>query len=201
MKRFDNTGLLEALKNYDKSPSTSLTAGDTLLNEFIEDLYAYCRDESCIAERIRTLGFIRSEFATFMENDLPGSKKGAPLRKIIGKAIAAIDSELHIVKMDLEHPDRFLEFPSDNPPLARWGGKISDLIEYFTAPQAAGLLQHPSGQPMDFDGMCQWLEKNFGITISNPGDRRAKVLDRQKNTTFQDEMRQVYLLEAKKRDK
>lgn len=117
------------------------------------------------------------------------------------RAIYALDSERHILDMDLEYPDRFLEFPSDNPPFARWGGNINDLIEYHIGPQASGLLQHPSGQPMTYDESIEFLEKTYGITISNPHDRRGKVLDRQKNTKFQDEMRQVYLLESKKRDK
>ena len=124
-----------------------------------------------------------------------------PVHKAIKRAVGFINDEIDIIKMELEYPERFIVFPSENPPLARWGGKISDLIEYHIGPQAAGLLQHPSGQPMSYEESIEFLEKTYGITISNAHDRRAKVLDRQKNTTFQDEMRQVYLLEAKKRYK
>lgn len=60
-------------------------------------------------------------------------------------------------------------------------------------------MQHPSGRPMTYDEAVDFLEKVYGVTISNPCDRRGKVLDREDNTAFQDEMRKVYLLEANKR--
>jgi hypothetical protein len=103
--------------------------------------------------------------------------------------------------MDLAHPDRFLEFPSENSPLAHWNGPIAEIIELSIGPQASGRLQHPSGRPMNYEESIKLLEKIFGITIADPYDRRGKILDRQKNTRFQDEMRLVFLQEAKKRSK
>jgi hypothetical protein len=119
----------------------------------------------------------------------------------IKQAIHFVSDEIGIVRMDLEHPERFIEFPEDNPPLARWGSTSGNLIEYFIAPQAAGLLQHPSGKPMTYEESIELLEKIFGIKLLQPYDRRVKLLSRQKNTTFQDEMRRVFLDEAKKKDK
>lgn len=120
---------------------------------------------------------------------------------MVGQAIYLIDRELDLIKMDLEHPERFIVFLEEHPPLARWNSNINDLIELFIGPQASGKLLNPDGRPMNYEESVEMLEKIFGIKISNPSDRRGKVLDRQKNTTFQDEMRQVFLEEAKKRNK
>jgi hypothetical protein len=201
MKRFDDTRFWEIIETYDSHPAVATEKLDIALDDFIAKLYAYCREEKYIAERTRTLNYYRGKLTAHMESKVRVYKRHTALRVTIKRAISSIDSELFLIKMDLEHPDRFLEFPSDTPPLVRWGGKIADLIEYHIAPQAAGLLQHPSGRPMTWDETVDFLEKTYGITISNPSDRRTKALDRQKNTAFQDEMRKVYVLEAERKDK
>ena len=201
MKLFDDTELWEILNTYDNTPNIATVKLDESLDDFIARLHAFCRDEKNIAERTRILNYYRGKLSAFMEGKVQAIKKHTVLRIIINRAISSIDSELFLIKMDLEHPERFIEFPADTLPLARWGGKIADLIEYHIGPQAAGLLQHPSGRPMTWDETVEFLEKTYGITISNPSDRRAKALERQKNTAFQDEMRKVYLLEAERKDK
>lgn len=201
MRRFDDTGLWEFLKNFENTPA-SINAGlDTLLERFAAYLHEYCREEKSIAEKTRSLNYAKSELVMLLESKRFDSKRYVCIRTVIKQAIYFIEGELNLIKLDLEHPERFIEFPSDHPPLARWGGNINDLIEYHIAPQAAGILQHPSGKPMEYDESIELLERIYGIEISNPSDRRGKALDRQKNTKFQDEMRQVYLLEAKKRNK
>jgi hypothetical protein len=109
-----------------------------------------------------------------------------------------VNDEIGIVRMDLDHPERFLEFPSDQPPLARWAGNVIDLIEYGIGPQAAGRLLKPSGEPMNYADSIKLIERVFGISVPDLYDRRATALNRTKNTVFQDEMRRVYLDEAKK---
>lgn len=201
MRRFDDTGLWQVLKAYDNH-SNILPAGlNEVLDEFVRDLHAYCREEKNIAEKTRSLTYARSELSEHLESGRFELKKYVLLRTLTKRAVYFLDSELDLIKLDLEHPERFLEFPSDNPPLARWGGSIVDLIEYAIGPQASGKLLKPSGQPMNYEESVDFLEKAFGIRINNPHDRRGKVLDRQKNTTFQDEMRRVFLGEARKRDK
>ena len=198
MRRFDNTRLWVFLQVAGNT-TTALPAGlDAMLEEFIGELHNYCRDEMNIGERTRSLNYARSELDAYADGY--ESKKRTPIRKMIGRAMNFIDSELGMIEKELKYPDRFIVFPEDHPPLARWNGKVTDLIEYFIGPQAAGVLLNPNGKPMNYEESIEFLEKIFGIKIPNPGDRRAKVLDRQKNTTFQDEMHRVYLEEAKKRD-
>lgn len=195
MKRFDDTRLWEIINTYDNTPAPAL---DDALDDFIVEIHEYCREEKDMAERTRSLNFVRGKLVAGLDEC---ATKLKTIRTMLKRAIHFIDSEIDLIKMDLEHPDRFIEFPSDNPPLARWGSTSGNLIEYFTAPQAAGLIQHPSGKPMTFEETIQLLERVFGITIPQFYDRRVKLLARQKNTTFQDEMRRVYLEEAKKKDK
>lgn len=201
MRRFDNTALWKVLKTYDNL-SNVITAGlDEALDEFVVTLHKYCREERCIAEKTRSLNYAKSELWEHLESNRFEPKKYASFRIMVKRAIFFIDDELNLIRMDLEHPERFIEFPSDNPPLARWGGSIADLIEYHVAPQAAGKLLKPSGEPMNYEESIEFLERTYGISIPNPHDRRGRVLDRQKNTGFQDEMRRVYVEEVKKRDK
>ena len=198
MRRFDNTGLWKLLQASSHPATASATGLDSVLEEFIGELHNYCRDEMNIGERTRSLNYARSELDTYADGY--ESKKRTPIRRMIGRAMNFIDSELGMIEKELKYPDRFIVFPEDHPPLARWNGKVTDLIEYFIGPQAAGVLLNPNGKPMNYEESVEFLEKTFGIKIAGPADRRAKVLDRQKNTTFQDEMRRTFLEEAKKRD-
>jgi len=201
MIRFDNTGLWEVVKHYDNSPATLTSGLDTVLDDFIVELYTYCREEKSMAERTRTLNYARSELAAYAESGAYELKKHSPLRTVIKRAIYAIDSELDLLKMELAYPERFITFPADNAPLARWNGKVADLIEYSIGPQVSGKLLKPSGEPMSYADVVEFIENVFGVTIPGAYDRKTKILSRQKNTTFQDEMRQVFLEEAKKMDK
>lgn len=201
MRRFDDTGLWEFLKNFENTPA-SINAGlDTLLERFAAYLHTYCREEKSIAEKTRSLNYAKSELVMLLESKRFDSKRYVCIRTVIKQAIYFIEGELNLIKLDLEHPERFIEFPSDTPPLARWAGDIVDLIEYHIAPQAAGMILKPSGEPMNYEESIELLERIYGIKISNPPDRRGKALDRQNNTKFQDKMRQMYLEEAKKRNK
>ena len=201
MRRFDKTELWEALKCCNNSPAIATLKLDDVLDEFLAEIHSYCRENKDIAERTRSLNYLRSKLTAYLEDRAYTSKKFTVLRIIIKRAISSIDSELMIIKMDLEHPERFIEFPADPAPLARWGGSINDLIEYHLGPQAAGVLQLPSGRPMNYEESIEFLEKTYGISVPQPHDRRGRVLDRQKNTSFTDEMRRTLLEEAKKRDK
>lgn len=199
MRRFDNTRLWEFLQVAGSTVPVASTGLDIILDEFVRELHIYCREEMNMGERTRSLNYARSELDAYADGY--ESKKQTPVRKMIVRAMNFIDSEIGMIEKELKYPDRFIVFPEDHPPLARWNGKIADLIEYFIGPQAAGLLLNPNGKPMNYEESIEFIEKTFGIKISGPADRRGKVLDRQKNTTFQDEMRRTYLEEAKKRNK
>jgi hypothetical protein len=120
----------------------------------------------------------------------------SPLDDLIEATIELVDCELEIVEIELEHPE--LRTAASAPALARWGGPVADLLEYHIGPQAAGLLQHPSGMPMSYDESVEFLEKTYGVTVANPSDRRAKILERVDNSAFTEKMRKVFLLEAEK---
>lgn len=130
---------------------------------------------------------------------LAGRKKNVPLRKIIKKALEGIGSEMDIVRMDLEHPERFIVFPEDRQPLARWSGTMMELLEYFIPLQMAGKLFKPSGEPMTFADVIKLIESIFGVIANKPYDMKTKILSRKKNITpFIDKMRQMLLEVAEK---
>jgi hypothetical protein len=75
MRRFSDTRLWDVLMQSSNHPSLPMTNLETLIGEFSEKLYTYCREEPSLAERIRTLGYARSEIAAALEATKNGSKK------------------------------------------------------------------------------------------------------------------------------
>jgi hypothetical protein len=110
------------------------------------------------------------------------------LRKIIKHAVGLVESERTLVKLEVEHPEQFIEFPSDNPPLARWNGKITELIEYYLPLQISGKLLLPSGRPMSYAALIRFLESSYGITITDERDKKSDVVNRGKPTIFIEKM-------------
>ncbi|GHV05212.1 hypothetical protein FACS189416_4590 [Bacteroidia bacterium] len=51
------------------------------------------------------------------------------LQDIATQVIGLIDCELEIVKMELEHPERFVKADNAPAPLAKWNGAIAELLE------------------------------------------------------------------------
>ncbi len=101
--------------------------------------------------------------------------------------------------MELEHPERFLTFPDDHGPLARWNGTIAELLEYLIPLQIAGRLSANTGEPLSYAESVKMAERIFGITISAPYDRKTKLISRKKNDTpFLDKMRIAFREEAEK---
>ena len=198
MRRFDTTGLWELLKaSLNASPALSVGLS-AVLNEFAEELHTYCQDERNMAERIRTLNYTRSELTAYVEGLLNGSKKNIPTLSFIKMAIYFIDSEIDVAKMELEHPERFLTFPDENPPLARWNGKISELLEYSLAPWFAGKLLKPSGEPMDYVEIIKLIEILYGIKVPGAYDRKTEILSRQKPAVFLEKLVAFMKTESKK---
>jgi hypothetical protein len=191
MKRFDDTRLWEILNTYDNTPAIATVKLDESLDDFIARIHAFCRDEKNIAERIRILNYYRGKLSAFMEGNVQASKKQTVLRIIIKRAISSIDSELFLIKMDLEHPERFIEFPADPAPLARWNGKVIELIEYYLPLQISGKMLMPSGKPMTYADLIRYLEASYGITISDERKRKAEVVNRSKATVFIEKMLNV----------
>lgn len=197
--RFHNTKLWELLRSIGNSSSTSLGESGVVLNDFVEELLIYCREEKNIAERTRTLMYAKSKLLAIEELLKNELDKDVLIRNLVNKAIYFIEAELDIIKMELEHPDRFISFPSDNAPLARWNGTIAELLEYIIPPQVAGRLSKPTGEPMAYSDVVKLIETVFGISVTAPYDRKTKLLSRMKNITpFLDKMRQVFREEAEK---
>ena len=195
MKRFTDTLLWSMFDRNAIVPAVELQAA---LDIFITDLHSYCRSEKNMAERTRTLNYARHELQP-RNHVSPIRGKNVLLPKILLRAVYFIECELRIITMELEHPERFISFPDDSGPLARWNGTIAELLEYTIPLQIAGRLSANSGEPLSYTDTVKLVEQIFGITISSPYDRKTKLLSRKKNDTpFLDKMRVVFREEAEK---
>ena len=118
---------------------------------------------------------------------------------VIRNAIYYIDSEIDLIRMELEHPERFLAFTDDNSPTLKWNGTVSELLEYLIPLQMDGKLSKPSGEVMSYTDLVKLIELVCGITIPAPYDRKTKLFSRMKNPTpFIDKMRQIFREGSKK---
>jgi hypothetical protein len=125
-------------------------------------------------------------------------KKNAVVFALIEKAVALIDCELEIVRMELEYPERFV-VSTPPAPLAKWNGTIAELLELVVPVHFAGKLLKPSGEPMAYSDIISLINNLFGVEISKPYDRKTKLLSRKKGgTPFLDMLITVYLAEIEK---
>ena len=91
MKKFTDTGLWSMLLDTGSTTSGS-TETNTAMNDFVAELTGYCRGESDLAERTRTLRFTRTELAAMAERPAPyGAGKNALLNTVIEKALSLIN--------------------------------------------------------------------------------------------------------------
>ncbi len=190
MKQFDNTELWEVLKSSGDLSSGMSIEMDDLIDKFIADVHIYCREEKDMAERGRSLNYLRGKLIVYIEDDSTDTKLCAFLRRLIRQVINFIDSEIELVKLEIEYPERFITFLDDPVPLARWNGKLAELLEYVMPLQLSGKILKPSGEPMAFTEVVRIFESLLGITIDNPNDIKMRLLARKKNVTpFIDKMK------------
>jgi hypothetical protein len=121
------------------------------------------------------------------------------LQAAVAQAIEVIDCELEIVKMELEHPERFIK--ADNAPasLAKWMGTVVDLLEIVIALFFTGLIRKPSGHKMNLAEVAGLCGKIFGVDPRNLYGRKSKLMIRKKNELpFLDSLVSLYWKEANK---
>lgn len=182
MKRFDNTELWDILKTYDNTPAIATVRLNESLDDFIARLHSFCRGEKNIAERTRILNYYRGKLSAFMEGKVQASKKHTVLRIIIKRAISSIDSELFLIKMDLEHPERFVPAHQfDFAPRAQWNGTLAELLEVVIALSLSGLIRTLDGRQLNLIEVAGLFEEIFGLKISDLYGRKTRLLTRKKN--------------------
>ena len=83
MRRFTQTELWDVLvTRTDNSSYVTTSVSDAVLDNFIAELHSYCREESDLAERTRTLNIAASDLAA-IRRCLPkyeaGKKRASPI--------------------------------------------------------------------------------------------------------------------------
>ena len=194
MKKLDKSGMFSMLRNPDAI--TSISQADDVLSKFANELHDYCRREKNLAERYRTLMFTRS-FLASPHGWMRGEEKIMRLLSYIsGVAVNVIDGELELLKMELEHPERFVK--KILPPLAIWNGTIADLLELLTTVQLTGKLLKPSQEPMTYADVISFIRDVFGIHVAQPYKRKTELLTRVKGgAPFLEKLIVIYLNKVK----
>jgi hypothetical protein len=88
MKKFNNTKLWTMLNNSVSATNGSAKADtDAILEEFASEITDYCRQESNLAERLRTLQFAQGDLGAISKQPDFGEDDDC-IRKMIERAIA-----------------------------------------------------------------------------------------------------------------
>nr|DAH08093.1 MAG TPA: RteC protein [Caudoviricetes sp.] len=106
-------------------------------------------------------------------------------QKYITAAIALLESELHLLSERINHPALF------QPPASIKGYDIHlskrytkhDLIELLSSVDCADVFVDSKGDVIPFSKLTALFEDLLDIKLSNPFNKRAKVLDRKIKTT------------------
>lgn len=140
MRRFTQSALWKALDASASTPFGIVMEPDAALDEFIIELHNYCREETDLAERTRTLQIAASELAATRRYFPYGSGKNVATLSVIERTIAYLDCEMKIVEMEPEYPERFAE-QQHYTPLIKWNGSIAELLEVAIPMQFSGKFQ------------------------------------------------------------
>lgn len=105
-------------------------------------------------------------------------------QKYIAAAIALMESELHLLKERIDHPALF------QPPASTQSYDLHlskqytkhDLIELLSSIDCAAMLVDSKGESIPFAKLVALSEELLGIKLSNPYNKRAKILDRKIKT-------------------
>lgn len=114
----------------------------------------------------------------------PGTEDVSFAHKYIVAAIALMESELHLLKERIDHPALF------QPPASTKSYDLHlseqytkhDLIELLSSIDCAAMLVDSKGESIPFAKLVALSEELLGIKLSNPYNKRAKILDRKIKT-------------------
>ncbi len=191
MKNFDQSGLWNILR--DPEATVGVEQADDVLGKFATELHRYCREEKDLAERHRTLTLARS-FIIAPQGFRYAAAPNGVSDYISSTAMGIIDGELDILKMELEHPKRFVNQNKSPAPLALWTGTGTELLEVFTSIHLTGKLLKPTYEPMPFSDVITLIRDVFGASIARPYDRKTKMFTRTKGgAPFLERLTAIYL--------
>lgn len=194
MKRFEHLGLWTMIRDTESTTDGSAQS-EAVIEEFATELYDYCENENNLTERMRTLQFVLVEFKIALDHPSCGDNLSA----IIKKAMLLTENELEILKMERDYKKQSVT-PCGPDVLVRWNGSVAELIELMIPLQISGKLAKPTGQAMTWADVVKHVEAVYGVAVPGSYDRKTKILNRYKKTPFLDNMRQVFVEEAKKFD-
>ncbi len=191
MKNSDQSGLWMML--CDPEVTVGIEHADAVFEKFATKLHRYCREEKDLAERHRTLTFTRG-FITTPQRARDYAAPNGLVDYISDMATGLIDGERDILKMELEHPERFVNQNKPPAPLALWSGTGAELLEVFTSIHLTGKLLKPTYEPMPFSDVITLIRDVFGVSIARPYDRKTKMFTRAKGgAPFLEKLTSIYL--------
>lgn len=181
METLINTNFIQTLSE-PKIQNLCITNIGSLYKEFIKQLIELCDaifDYKALFREI-SLAIVQLKLISSELTDDAQSTQ-----KYITAAIALLESELHLLNERINHPALF------QPPASIRGYDIHlskrytkhDLIELLSSVDCATVFVDSKGDTVPFSKLTALFEELLDIKLSNPFNKRAKVLNRKVRTT------------------
>lgn len=178
MELLTNTAFLQML--LDPPLDTCLKELDSLYHEFTNTLIRICDKESDYKRLFRLLNF-----AIIQLKLIDIGKKQPLIQRYFYATEKILESELHLLDEQANHPDRFLP----RAPLRRHNFHLSkrytkhDLTELISSLESAELFVDNKGDAIPYIRIVAAFEELVNIKLPNPFNIRTKILDRKNNPT------------------
>jgi hypothetical protein len=188
MKTFGHTGLWRILDDPRSAIDNSAKADtDAILAEYVLEMTIFVHGEKDIAERCRTIEFEHGKLAAVSKrSDL--AKSNSDLLLLIERAIALLDREIDIAKMELKHSGQQSALLDHTPapvihPSLHLIPKHRDLgvmgmAELLTALQLLGGIGSSTGKEPTTVALAGTFEQAFGFSYNDIYDRQGELFRR-----------------------
>ena len=181
METLTNTNFIQTLSE-PTNWNLCVTEIGSLYKEFIKQLIELCDaifDYKALFREI-SLAIVQLKL---ISSELTGETQST--QKYITAAIAVLESELHLLNERIDHPSLF------QPPasIRKYDFHLSkrytkhDLIELLSSIECADAFVDSKGDTIPYVKLVAAFEELLAIKLSNPFNKRAKVLDRKVRTT------------------
>lgn len=155
---------------------------NSLYKGFIKSLIVLCDSIFDYKQLFRELTFAIVQLKLLS----PEAAEDVPLtQKYITAAIALLESELHLLNERINHPALFQPAASIKGYDIHLSKRYTkhDLIELLASVDCANVFVDSRGDAIPFSRLTALFEDLLDIKLSNPFNKRAKVLDRKIKTT------------------
>lgn len=201
MRRFIDTTFFRCLLNGFAEKNTELNEA---YDEFVDNLFLFCKTEQDLILVSLTLSYTKSEFQSLKQLHVV-TDRNTYCFLFVDKSLCMIDSAIDVVGLRINHP-KVLECPQ--PKLLRKSPLyLSDRVGYVDIMEIAcglfyaGIIQPVSGSTVNFADITRVFEVGFNFNFSDIYKKRDEVIRRKPSKRTEFLNRLIYAINTESKDR